>query len=98
MKKMVVLVLVAMLTSCGMSFQQTIKNVKSDFGGGLYREIVIENTRTGQVIETIKAKAYISDDSTTGNFTIIITNENGKQYKVDYIGHDYGVRSKEIVD
>lgn len=97
MKKIVALGLAATLTlsSCGMKWNQTVKNLKSDFGGGLDRIIVVENTRTGNEVFSFEGKAYIDDDSTAGNFTVVCTLPDGTTKKFDFIGKDYGIRSFE---
>jgi hypothetical protein len=93
-KVLFAIMVVALLSSCGMGWNQTVKNFKSDLGGGLEREIIVENTRTGQELWRYSGKAYIDDESFPGNITIVywIGNET-KKY--DAIGRDYGVRSVE---
>lgn len=96
MKKFITISILAivLLSSCGMGFQQAVKNIQSDIGGGLDRTIIVENTRTGQEIFRFEGKAYIDNDSDVGNITIVLTVANGTK-KVDFVGRDYGVRSIE---
>lgn len=96
MKKFVVMfaLVAVLLSSCGLGFQQTVKNIQSDLGGGLDRIIVVENTRTGQEVFRFEGKAYIDDGSGAGDVTVVITTPNGTK-KLDFFGRDYGVRSIE---
>lgn len=96
MKKVIILGLAVaiMFSSCGMAYEQSVKNFKSDLGGGLDRKITVSNTRTGEVLFSFDGKAYIDDSSIPGNVTIVCT-VDGKTKKVDFIGMDYGVFSVE---
>ena len=80
---LVVLALV-LLNSCGMGWKQTVKNFKSDLGGGIDRVISVENTYTGATIKTYDGKAYINDDAKPGNFAITYWT-NGSTKTDDYI-------------
>lgn len=96
MSKMVVLgvVLAAMLSSCGMSWQRTIKDFKSDYDGGLPRNIVVQNMYTGAKEFEYDGLAYITDDSKAGDFTIVCNTPQGLK-KVDFLGDWYGLKSVE---
>ena len=92
----VVALILAMLTSCGASWEQTKKSWKSDLGGGLVRRIVVTNQITGEVVWEHEGKSYISDGSTAGDVTIVFYDEYGNSKKADFIGNFYGVSSVEI--
>lgn len=83
------------LSSCGMGWNQTVKNFQSDVGGGLNRQIIVENTRTNTVLYTFEGKAYIDSNSKPGDVTIIVDEGDGTTRKADFIGRDYGVRTIE---
>jgi hypothetical protein len=97
MKKLLVAVLLSVLlfTSCGMGWENWKKNVKSDFGGGLEREIVVSNMLTGETVWEYNGVAYIEGESTAGNITIVFYDKNNKTKKADFLGTFYGVHSIE---
>ena len=96
MKKFIVLLLVVLLfTSCGMGWEQAKKDLKSDLGGGIDREIAVMNLYTGEVVWEFSGIAYISDASETGDFSVIFRDENGSTKKADFIGLFYGIQSLE---
>ena len=96
MKKFIVLLLVVLLfTSCGMGWEQAKKDLKSDFGGGIDRQITVMNLYTGEVVWEFSGIAYIDDNSSTGDFSVIFKDVNGKTKKADFIGLFYGIQSME---
>lgn len=96
MKKFIVLLLVVLLfTSCGMGWEQAKKDLRSDIGGGIDREIAVMNLYTGEVVWEFSGIAYISAGSETGDFSVIFRDENGNTKKADFIGLFYGIQSLE---
>lgn len=84
-----------LLVSCGASWQQTVKDIKSDYSGGLARTIVVTNMITGEVVWSYTGKAYISDSSSVGDITIVYYDSYGESKKADFIGEFFGVKSLE---
>ena len=97
MKKLLVAVLLSvfLFTSCGMGWENWKKNVKSDLGGGLEREIVVSNMLTGETVWEYTGVAYIEGGSTAGDVTIVFYDDNNKTKKADFLGTFYGVHSIE---
>lgn len=98
MKKFVIFILAAsiLFSSCGMKWEQTVKNVQSNFAGGLDRTIEVKNSLTGQIEWFFTGKAYIDDNSVAGNVTIIYKDDNGNTKKFDAIGDFLQVTSIEL--
>ena len=84
------------MTSCGMAWKQTVKNIGSDLGGGLSREILVKNSYTGEVLWAFRGKAYIDNESKAGDVVIIYTNSDGEQKKYDALGTFIQVTSNEL--
>lgn len=96
-KKVILICLVLLLfVSCSASWQKTIKNLKSDYSGGLMRTTTVTNMFTGEVVWSFTGKAYISDDSSVGDIAIIYYDSNGDAKKADFIGEFFGVKSLEL--
>lgn len=97
MKKVLIAVLVSMmlLTSCGMGWENFKKDMKSDLGGGLKREIVVSNMLTGEVVWEYSGVSYISDESAAGDVTVVFYGKDNKIKKADFIGTFYGVHTIE---
>lgn len=96
-KVLIVLISICVLVlavSCGTGWQQTTKNIKSNLGGGLDREIKVYNLITNDIVWENSGKSYIDDNSDVGNISIIYY-VNGESKKADFIGSMYGVQSIE---
>lgn len=78
-----------------MKLQQTVKNIQSDFGGGLERTIKVKNSLTGELEWSFEGKAYIDGDSTAGDVTIVYVDINGNTKKYDAIGNFLQITSNE---
>jgi uncharacterized lipoprotein YehR (DUF1307 family) len=100
MKKVIVMLFVLFialtLTSCGASWEQTKKNWKSDYDGGIDREITVVNMRTGELVWSYTGKCYIDSTSTAGDITVIYYDEMGMSKKADFIGSYYGLTAIEL--
>lgn len=83
------------LFSNGMSFKLLLKNVGSNYNGGLNRVIEVENLWTGKTVWTFEGKAYIDDKSKVGDFTIVYYDQDGAIKKEDFLGSQYGAHSHE---
>jgi len=97
-KNLIVLVLIVVmvsLTSCGMGWENFKKDVKSDLGGGLERTIIVRNMFTNEVIWEYDGLAYIDEESTSGDVTVVYRSPSGAIKKADFLGSFYGVQSFE---
>jgi PBP1b-binding outer membrane lipoprotein LpoB len=95
-KILIILIIVLLLTSCGASWEQTKKTLKSDYGGGLYRKVTVTNQLTGEIVWEYEGKSYIDDSSKAGDITVIYYDKTGESKKADFIGQFYGVRTIEL--
>lgn len=95
-KFLIILIIVLLLTSCGASWEQTKKTLKSDYGGGLYRKVTVTNQLTGETVWEYEGKSYIDDSSKAGDITVIYYDKTGESKKADFIGQFYGVRTIEL--
>lgn len=98
MKKIIPIAIVLILTltsfvSCGNSWEITKKNLASNYTE-LPRRITVTDL-DGNDVWNFEGVAYISDDSSVGDVTIIYQTDMGLK-KIDFIGIGFNVMAVEL--
>lgn len=95
MKKIIAVILSAVvLTGCGEHWEKTKKNIRSDWGGGLRRHVVVKDLK-GETIWEYTGRCYINGTSTAGDVTIMFKSSDGESRKADFIGHGFSISAVE---
>ncbi len=91
MTKLFKIVLLSVLScvlfvGCGEGWEQTKKNFHSNYSGGLYRKVVVENAWTKEIVWEYEGLCYMDGNSTPGNVTIVFRGSHGERLKCDFVG------------
>jgi hypothetical protein len=98
MKKLVAIVIIVLIVlsfvACNPSnFALWKKQRDTGYNGGLWREVTITNTFTGQVVFHQIDKCFIADDATPGDIMILWSESNKK---TDFVGYGLSMVAVEI--
>ena len=86
---MIVIMGCLLLSGCGNGWEITKKNFKSNYSE-LPRKVVVYDSFKAEPIWEFTGIVYMSDDSCSGNVSIIYK-KGGKYYKNDFVGHHINV-------
>jgi len=82
-----VVLLGIVMSFTGNNFQIWKKNLQTNYGDGLDRNVVVSNAVTGETLWTYSGKCYVDDSSEPGDLTVIYYDNEGNVKKADFIGN-----------